>query len=263
MQIRVNGQKPLMVSLAGVITLAWLALLLWGASPYGRFLSHESMGEFHLGSDLPLMALFVAGWTLMTVAMMLPTSLPLVTLFYGMMGQRQDRLRLLALMLLGYLGLWTIFGTLVHVGDFFVHRMVEQVAWLDANHWLLSAGTLLIAGLYQFSPLKYKCLDKCRSPMSFIAQHWRGGRAPVQALALGAHHALFCIGCCWALMLLMFAVGAGNIAYMLVLGAVMAVEKNVSWGRRLSAPLGVFLIGLSVILWWGGTVGVFALHSHS
>jgi predicted metal-binding membrane protein len=256
MWVRVNSQKPLVIVLTGLVILCWLALWAWGASPYGRFLSHEGLAYIRLGDELRLAMLFVAGWTLMTMAMMLPTSLPLVVLFYGMMRPRQDRARLLALLLVGYVGLWALFGGVAHGADFVLHRVVERVAWLAANEWLISAAVLVFAGLYQFSPLKYKCLDKCRSPMSFIMQHWRGRRAARHALLLGVHHALFCIGCCWALMLVMFAVGAGSILWMLGLGAVMAVEKNMPWGRRLAAPLGMFLIGcgLSVVL--RGLVGM-------
>jgi predicted metal-binding membrane protein len=225
-------------------------------SPYGRFLSLDELAHIPLGSDLLFAGLFVLGWTLMTTAMMLPTSMPLVVLFYGMMRQRPDRVRLLALLLAGYLGLWTLFGSVIHVADFFLHQLVERIPWLDANHWLISAGTLVLAGLYQFSPLKYKCLDACRSPMSFIAQHWRGHQAGRQALLLGVHHALFCIGCCWALMLLMFAVGVGSILWMLVLGGVMAVEKNMPWGRLLAAPLGIFLLAWGLALALTGLIGL-------
>src|SRR2546422_5962401 len=92
------------------------------------------------------------------------------------------------------------------------------------------------------------CLDKCRSPMSFISGHWHGGNARAEAFGLGVSHGLFCVGCCWSLMLLMFAVGMGSLGWMLVLGATMAVEKNLSWGRRLSAPLGAVLLGGGLVL---------------
>jgi predicted metal-binding membrane protein len=245
MWARVNTQKPLFVVLVPIIALAWISLFIWGLSPYARFLSHESLEGVHLEHDPGVVAILVAGWTLMLIAMMLPTSLPLVNLFHSITAQRPHRVRLVALLLTGYLSIWAAFGMLVHLGDLALHNIAEQVVWLH-NHQLIAAGTLLLAGLYQFSPLKYKCLDKCRSPLSFIMTHWRGRRDQAQSFLLGIHHGLFCIGCCWALMLLMFGVGVGSFTWMLALGGVMAIEKNAPWGRRLSAPLGVFLLGLGL-----------------
>jgi predicted metal-binding membrane protein len=247
---RVRDQRVFVTALTGLVGLTWLSLWVWGRSPYGAFLSHKELGQVHgVGSRYDwIVLLFVAGWTLMIVAMMLPTSLPLVALFHTFVRERPKRGRLTALVVAGYLSVWTLFGLLVHTGDRFVHRTVEQSTWVGANTWLIGAVTVLVAGLYQFTPLKHKCLDKCRSPLSFIMEHWRGGRGEQEAFRLGVHHGMFCIGCCWSLMLLMFAVGVGNLAWMLALAAVMAVEKNVTWGRRLSAPLGVLLIGSAVAL---------------
>jgi len=107
---------------------------------------------------------------------------------------------------------------------------------------------LLLAGLYQFTPLKDRCLQKCRSPLSFVAEHWRGGSERLDAMRLGFRHGLFCLGCCWTLMLLMFAVGGVNLGWMLGLGAVMAAEKSAPWGRLLVTPVGVALIVLAVVL---------------
>ncbi len=228
--------------MVALITLAWLALWVWGQSPYGRFLSHHSLEAVR--GDAALMLVFVAGWTLMVVAMMLPTSLPLVTLFRTLVRGRPDRARLTVLLIAGYLVVWTLFGILVYSGDWILHGAVEQSTWLEANIIpFIGAGTLIIAGLYQFTPLKYKCLEKCRSPLSFVTEHWRGSHERSQSFLLGAHHGLFCVGCCWSLMLLMFAIGAGSLGWMLVLGAVMAVEKNMPWGRKISTPLGVLLLG--------------------
>ena len=162
---------------------------------------------------------------------------------------------LVVLLVAGYLSTWTLFGVLVHLGDWGLHGAIERSVWLEANAWVLAAATLALAGLYQFTPLKYHCLDKCRSPLSFIMGHWRGTHEPARAFGLGVHHGIFCIGCCWSLMLLMFAVGVGNVGWMLALGTVMAVEKNVPWGRRLSAPLGVVLLGWAVSLLRSGLTG--------
>ena len=243
----VRDRRPFLATFAGLIALMWLTLWLWGRSPYGRFLSHEELGEPVASYEL-LALLFVAGWTLMTVAMMLPTSLPLVALFHSFVRARPNHVRLTALLVVGYLSVWTLFGVLVHFGDARLHEAVERVPRLEANAWAIGAGTILLAGAYQLSPLKYHCLEKCRSPLSFVMQHWRGGRGEAESFRLGVHHGLYCLGCCWSLMLLMFAVGVGNLAWMLALGAVMAVEKNVPWGRRLSAPLGVLLLGWGAVL---------------
>jgi predicted metal-binding membrane protein len=197
--------------------------------------------------------IFVVGWTLMTVAMMLPTSMPLVTLFRRLTRQRSDRLQLVVLLVVGYLGVWTLFGALAHFGDFFVHEAVERSAWLETNAWVIGAGTIMLAGLYQFSSLKYACLTVCRSPVAFVMQSWRGS-ARRDAFRLGLHHGLVCAGCCWALMLLMFAVGIGSIVWMLALSAVIATEKNASWGRRLSSPLGALLIAGGVVLAFAGAL---------
>lgn len=242
--------------LGALIIFTWVVLWAWGRSPYGRFLGHEALGEVAIGADaFWLWVLFVAGWTLMTVAMMLPTSLPLVALFHTVVRQRPNRTRLVVLLIVGYLGTWMAFGAVVHLGDWGLHRAALQSAWLTSNAWVIGAAILAVAGVYQFTPLKYRCLDKCRSPFSFIVEHWRGGREKAEAFRLGVHHGMFCIGCCWSLMLLMFAVGVGNIGWMLALGTVMAVEKNVPWGRRLSAPLGAFLVGWAAYVIGSGLIG--------
>jgi len=194
------------------------------------------------------MLVFIVGWTLMIVAMMLPTSLPLVTSFRTLTCRRIDQRQLVALLLVGYLCIWTLFGVMIYIGDWILHHAIEHNTSLQANSWALGAVTVALAGLYQFTPLKHHCLDKCRSPLSFIMEHWHGRHDKTQAFRLGLHHGLFCVGCCWSLMLLMFVVGIGNVGWMLALATVMAIEKNMTWGRRLSAPLGVFLLG------WGLTL---------
>jgi predicted metal-binding membrane protein len=240
--------------LAGLIALAWAVLWAWERSPYGRYLNHRELAEIcatgGLGVVVQQAALYALGWTLMIAAMMLPTTLPLIDIFRRLTQQRPDQLRLVALVIASYLGVWAAFGIGVHALDLGLHELLARNTWLWANPWVFGVGPLLVAGGFQFSRLKYRCLDKCRAPLSFVMQHWRGGNEHIQALLIGAHHGLFCVGCCWALMLLMFAVGTGNLGWMLGLGAVMALEKNMPWGRKLSAPLGVALLA------WGGLIAV-------
>lgn len=232
-----------------LVAAAWLAVLTWGASPHGSAASHDNLADASLGGYLPKAAVFLVGWTVMTVAMMLPTSLPLVLLFQRITRQRQERALLMALLIGGYLAAWAGFGAVAHFADFSIHRAVEATPWLHERTWLLSALPLLLAGGYQFTSLKYRCLDKCRSPYSFIVEHWRGANARGEALGLGVHHGIFCVGCCWTLMLLMFALSAGNLAWMLALAVFMAIEKNVSWGKQVSAPVGAMFLsaGMTVV----------------
>ncbi|MEX0800946.1 MAG: DUF2182 domain-containing protein [Dehalococcoidia bacterium] len=249
---RLQDNKLFAGLLLGLVALAWAILWLWGRSPYERFLDHGELAdvEIGLGGDAALFALaFVAGWTLMTFAMMLPTSLPLLRMFRRMTLRRPNGIRLVALVVAGYVAVWAAFGVAAHLGDWTLHQVVvENVTWLDRHAWVIGAGTLALAGAYQFSPLKYMCLEKCRSPLSFITENWRGGDEHRSALRLGLRHGLFCVGCCWSLMLLMFALGVGNVGWMLALGAVMAIEKNMPWGRQLSAPLGLALIVLAGVI---------------
>jgi predicted metal-binding membrane protein len=241
--------RTLIVGLAGS---AWLTLWLWSASPYGRYLDHGSWTDVALlaplcralpGGDVVVPALLYAiGWVLMIAAMMLPTTLPILDMFRRMVAERADRNRLVALVVAGYLAVWLGFGFLAHALDWLVHALVEGFPWLAVHAWVVGAGVLVVAGAFQFSALKYRCLEKCHTPFSFISARWCG-RAPArEALRLGLDHGAFCVGCCWALMLLMFVVGTGSIGWMLALAGVMAAEKNLPGGRRLSAPLGAALI---------------------
>lgn len=245
---------PLLPALGGLVALAWAALFWWESSPYGRYLHHGELAGLTHGADATTLTtqtlLYVAGWLLMCVAMMLPTTAPLIAAFHRLTAQRHDRLLLSSGLVAGYLSIWLGFGIAAHFGDWFLHEAFERNAWLQANPWIFGAGPLVLAGAFQFSPLKYRCLERCRAPVGFIFEHWRGGNPLHQAVAIGAHHGLFCVGCCWALMLLMFAVGTGNVGWMLALGAVMAIEKNHPWGRHLSAPLGIALIA------WGAAIAL-------
>ena len=238
--------------IGGLIALAWLTLALWAHSPYGRYLDHDDWLQSGFAASicrtlpagslvLPAL-LYVGGWLLMTIAMMLPTVLPLLAIFARMTASRPDRGWLLGLLIAGYLSIWMLFGLLAHGADMGLHAILDANAVLGANGWVVAVVVLTAAGLFQFSGLKYHCLDKCRTPFSFINEHWSGRGERRQSFLLGVHHGLFCVGCCWAIMLLMFVVGTGSVGWMLAIGAGMAIEKNVVWGKRLTGPLGIGLL---------------------
>ncbi len=244
--------------MSGLIAVAWAALLLWEQSPYGRYLDHGGWTQIGLagtvchavpGGNLALpLGLYAGGWVLMIAAMMLPTAFPVLQRFVLVTGEREDRVILVILLVAGYFAVWFGFGVGAHAVDFGLHAAAHRSGWFISNAWMVGAAVLATAGLFQFSRLKYHCLDACRTPVSFIVRHWRGLSPRVSAFRLGVHHGVYCVGCCWAIMLLMFLVGTGNVGWMLVLGAVMAIEKNVPWGLRLSRPLGVVLVGWAVLI---------------
>jgi len=223
---------------------AWVALWLSGASGL-HHLHHLSAATV---ATVRFQFFFVASWTVMTVAMMLPTSLPVIGTLHTFARERSDRLLLVALTVVGYLIVWMFFGGLVLTGYVWWQRLLGSSPWFAERMPAGAPLLLLLAGAFQFSSLKYKCLEKCRSPFSFVIEHWRGRRERWQAFRLGVDHGVFCVGCCWALMLLMLAVGAGSLVWMLILALVMAIEKNVRWGRRLSAPVGTALLAWGAIL---------------
>jgi predicted metal-binding membrane protein len=230
---------------------AWLMLWLADATGAGLlgFLQHHHHGHAAHGYPTPLFPLvFVGGWTVMTVAMMLPSSLPVLMTFHAIAGERPGRSFLLVLAVAGYLAAWTAFGAAVYFAVLLANGLMAAVPWVHRHSSMVTPLLFFIAGAFQFSPLKYRCLDKCRSPLSFVVEHWQGNRNRRNAFRLGLDSGIFCVGCCWALMLLMFAFSVGSLAWMFLLAIVMAVEKNVPWGRRMSAPVGVSLILAGVAL---------------
>lgn len=253
-----SSRRQFLLFMGLLVTLAWLTLWIWEQSPYGRYLDHGRWTEIGLAGSicrvlpngavvLPAL-LYVGGWILMTAAMMLPTTTPLLEIFRRLTRRRQDAGRLVTLVMVGYLSIWFLFGVAAHLLDWGVNEAVRRSIWLGLNGWVLGTIVLGIAGVFQFTDLKYRCLDRCRTPLSFILRHWRGGNVRRQALAIGAHHGIYCVGCCWALMLLMFIVGTGSVGWMLLLGAVMAIEKNLPIGRLLGKPVGgALIVGAAIV----------------
>ncbi|MDH3603188.1 MAG: DUF2182 domain-containing protein [Candidatus Tectomicrobia bacterium] len=194
--------------------------------------------------------MIITGWLVMIVAIVLPTSLPLFEMYARMTRRRTDHAVLVALLIAGYLLIWALFGMVAVFVDGLLHQALDQWLWLKKHDWPIGASLFGVAGLYQFTPLKYHCLDQCRSPTRFLTSYWRGRHDRYYAFQLGVRHGRFSLGCCWSLMLLMFAIGMINLGWLLVFGTVMAVEKNVRWGRRFRAPLGVLLLccGLAIVL---------------
>ena len=188
---------------------------------------------------------FLLSWQVMLAAMMLPSSLPLVRLFAKASAQQPNPRAAMAGFLGGYALVWTAFGALAFAFDMGVHATVDASPWLQDHTWILGAGVLALAGAFQFSSLKYACLDKCRHPGQFMLRFYRRGARG--GLQLGVRHGAFCLGCCWALMLVMFSVGVASLVAMAFLTVLMVYEKTQPRGRQVVPVAGVTMFAMALM----------------
>jgi len=172
------------------------------------------------------LALLFAMWAAMMIGMMLPSAAPAL-LIYGMVARRGDgaadaplRVHIFAG---GYLVVWTAFSAVATLAQRLFTATDLLTPMMEARAPLVSGSMLMAAGLYQLTPLKRACLSACQSPAAFLVKHWRAGRAG--AFRIGVLHGWYCLGCCWALMLLLFAGGVMNLAVIIGLTVFLLVEK--------------------------------------
>jgi predicted metal-binding membrane protein len=187
---------------------------------------------------------FLGAWVVMMGAMMLPSVAPTVALYSRM--RRERSLLLPSLFAAGYLVVWATAGALAFAiargGDLIAG---DVLAWDRAGRWVAGA-TLLGAALYELTPLKDACLGRCRSPLGFLIGSWRDGRAG--ALRMGAAHGAWCVGCCWALMASLFALGVMSIPWMAFVAGVIATEKLIPWRRVATYGAAAILLTLGALL---------------
>ena len=190
-------------------------------------------------------------WWVMMIAMMIPSAAPTILLHARVVrhgqarGQIEDPLVPAAAFAAGYLAIWLGFSALAVALQFALERfglLHGMMMWSTSRP--LTAGLLIAAGLYQLTPLKTACLARCRSPSEFLTRNWQPGRAG--ALRMGLAHGAYCLGCCWALMLLLFAAGIMNLVWIAGLAVVVLLEKLAPFGARLSRLTAALLIGVGL-----------------
>lgn len=222
---------PVLTPVLVLVGAAWAITLVAQLTGTAALLHHHALispggPPLWLGS-----AEFLAGWGVMVAGMMLPASLPAIRL-----AGRSS----FGPFLLAYAIVWTAFGFVAFMGDVVVHATVHATPWLLQRPWVVSLAVLLAAGLYQLTPLKRRALDGCRHPLT---KHGGGSGPPaVGGYDAGFRHALDCLGSSWALMLVMFAAGFADLAWMLVLTGVMTYEAIGRHGHRLAALFGLVLL---------------------
>jgi predicted metal-binding membrane protein len=196
------------------------------------------------GTELGALGWFLGVWVVMMAAMMVPSVWPTVTL-YAHMARRKSRAAPLVFAA-GYLAAWTAAG-LVAYGVFDLGRALleDDLAWDNAGRWLAGC-TLVVAAAYELTPLKDVCLTKCRSPLGFLISAWRDGL--LGGFNMGARHGAWCVGCCWALMGSLFALGVMSLAWMAFVAALIALEKTLPWRRTVIYATAALLLLLGIAL---------------
>ena len=196
------------------------------------------------GTELGTLGWFLSVWVVMMAAMMFPSA-SLTVALYSRMTRTRARLAPLVFTS-GYLLIWSAAGVVAFaISNLGAGLLGDELSWDTAGRWL--AGSILAAAaLYELTPLKDVCLGKCRSPLGFLLGSWRGGLSG--ALQMGTKHGAWCVGCCWALMAALFALGVMSIAWMAFVAALIAAEKMLPWRRAATYGTAAILLLLAVLL---------------
>ena len=243
-----------LVALAFITLLAWLYIVRIARGDMPGMMTMD-----HGGMVMPMMQPWTTAdtvfgatmWATMMVAMMTPSAAPFVLTFVRFQRPPGVNARAAAL-LAGYLVVWGVFSVAATLMQALLHDAGLLAPTADRVTPLLAGGLFLVAGAWQFTPLKHACLSRCRSPMDFLVTEWRDGVRG--ALRLGFRHGLWCLGCCWALMLLLFAAGVMNLVWVAALAGWVLLEKTlpatrstVVLGGSLAIAFGIWTIGAAIL----------------
>jgi predicted metal-binding membrane protein len=248
-------QAPVWAGMAAIAALSWFYLARLGASMAamgGGTSAHTVMAMGDAGASS--LAAVLAMWAVMMMAMMLPSVAPSAAVFSALATRRdpQRGASATAIYVAGYAAAWIGFAVFAALMQWALTHFLLLDPMARSTSALLSATILLGAGLYQFTPLKTACLSKCRSPLAFFMAQWRDGA--VGALGLGLQHGSYCVACCWALMAVMFVVGAMNLVWMGLITLLLLGEKVIPAGWRFDRAVGATLVASSLYIvanaWW-------------
>ena len=237
-----QGQRaPVVVLLLLIPVASWTWIVVMARDMYGP-MTGASAWMMTLDWDLPHLLLLWAMWAVMMTGMMLPSAAPLVLLYAAAVRRSSPDAasRRTYALAAGYLAVWTAFSLAATALQRLLASLLFVSPMMEAASARVSAVLLLITGVYQWLPLKHACLRACQSPLAFLMGRWRNEASG--AFRMGLEHGIYCVGCCWALMLLLFAGGVMNIAVIVFLTAFVAFEKLTSFGRRGAQISGALLI---------------------
>ncbi len=251
--------KLVAAALAALVLLAWLAMLAGAGTGMDPFAMSGLLMPFALPAawNSDWMAAYWLIAFFMWVAMMLPSASPMILLYARVVRQAERKgsaphaSASIAAFALGYVALWSLFSLFAVAAQFGLERAGTLSAMMSSRSALFSGALLIAAGLYQLTPLKSACLNHCRGPAAFIASHWRPG--VLGAFRMGLAHGAYCVGCCAALMLLLFAGGIMNLVWIAGLALLVACEKLAPFGAVAAKAIAVVLIGAGAALIVAGT----------
>ena len=244
-------KKDRMIVIAGVVAVAAIA---WAYTIYLAQINADmgtsmgmAMGNVRSWSGVDFSLMFVM-WLVMMVAMMVPSAAPMLLMFATVNRKRRQESRPFVstgVFLSGYLVIWAGFALGATLGNWGLHQASLLTSMMgSSSSGYLGGGLLLMAGVFQWSQLKYACLTHCRSPLSFLMSDWREGTQG--AFIMGLQHGKYCLGCCWILMALLFVLGVMNLVWIAALAAFVLAEKVIPAGEKVSKVTGVLLIGWGV-----------------
>ena len=237
------------LGLGAIATLAWLYTIFVASMVGGDMAgaaSHVTMPRVDPWNGVDFLLMF-AMWAVMMVAMMLPSASPMILLFAKVnrtQRQAQTPYLLTSLFAGSYVIVWAGFALMATAANWALHNGGLMTSMMGSALPLWGGGLLIAAGLYQFTPLKYACLNKCRNPLFFLMSEWRDGT--LGAFVMGLRHGAYCVGCCWVLMALLFVLGVMNLAWISLLAAFALIEKLVSSGPWLSRGSGLLLLAWGI-----------------
>ena len=239
-------ERALVFVLAVVTLASWTWIVLMADDMYGTMVG-ASAWMMTADWDVVHLLLLWAMWAVMMMAMMLPSAAPFVLLYAGAVRGKacNDGTGALDVYALaaGYLLVWGAFSVAATVLQRMLSEALILTPMMESGTPLMTAAVLALAGVYQLTPLKRTCLRVCRSPLSYLLQHWRPGR--FGALRMGIEHGAYCLGCCWALMLLLFAGGVMNLTLIVALTLWVIAEKHVPFGEWTARASGIVLLALA------------------
>ena len=238
-----------MCGLAGVSVLAWMYMfhLAWDMKNMDMGME-IAMPRMQSWGAVDFVLMFVM-WSVMMVAMMVPSAAPMVLLFAAVNRRRRERQGPFVptgVFLLGYLVIWSGFSALATLAQWGLHAGALLSPTMASNTPILGGALLAAAGIFQWTPLKHACLTHCRSPLGHLMTEWREGSSG--AFIMGLRHGGYCAVCCWALMSLMFVAGVMSLLWMAIIAAFVLVEKLAPAGRRVSRISGLLLIAWGVLM---------------